>query len=94
MRKIKSRPRITAAAARRRAAQFVLKKMFAGARACDGVKARFCIYDATGKLAGRRFWVVYPNMVGNPAEIKASEVVIVCQRSGKILYVGSARDEG
>ncbi|MEI8290999.1 MAG: hypothetical protein WCH99_16155 [Verrucomicrobiota bacterium] len=86
--------KITAAAARRHAAQFVLKEMFAGARVCDGSKARLCIYDTTGKLAGKRFWVVYPNPTEIPAAIRSSAVIVVCQRTGKILYAGSAQDEG
>ncbi len=88
------RPKITAIKAWELAARHVLSQMFLRAPVKDGSEVRLGIYDPTGKLAGKAVWAVYPNPMGNPTEIKASEVILVCKRTGKILYAGSAHDEG
>ncbi len=88
------RPKITAIKAWQLAARHVLSQMFLRAPVKDGSQVRLGIYDPTGKLAGKPVWAVYPNPRENQNEIKASEVIIVCQRTGKILYAGSAHDEG
>ena len=76
------------------AARHVLSQMFLRAPVKDGSQVRLGIYDPTGKLAGKPVWAVYPNPRENQNEIKSSEVILVCQRTGKILYAGSAHDEG
>lgn len=86
--------KITAIKAWSLAARHVLSQMFLQARVRDGSRVRLGLYDPTGKLASKRVWVVYPNPRENQTEIKSSEVIIVCQRTGKILYAGSAHDEG
>ena len=85
---------ITAAEARQLAARHALKKMFTGARVCDGSKVRLRIYEFAGRLVGKPIWVFYPNPAEDAVDIKDSEIIIVCQRSGKILFAGSAQDEG
>ena len=40
----------------------------------------------------RDTWVVYKN--GFVTGLRASEVVVVCKRTGRVLYEGSAHDEG
>jgi len=84
---------ITRAEARQRAQQYVLNRMFKGAAVRDGAKARWCVYDPTGKLAGRKVWLVYKNP-DNPLELKAASIIAVCKRTGRVLYEGSAHDEG
>ena len=86
--------RLTPAEARRRAGQHVIKQMFTGARVSDGTGERMCIYDVTGELAGNPVWFVYPNPEGPSNVIRSSQVIAICQRTGKILYAGSAHDEG
>ncbi len=84
---------ITRAEARRRAERHVLNRMFKGAAVRDGAKARWCVYDPTGKLAGREVWLVYKNP-DNPLELKSASIIAVCKRTGRVLYEGSAHDEG
>ena len=86
--------KITTDEAWRLAARHVLSQMFLRAPVKDGSQVRLGLYDPTGKLARQPVWVVYPNPRGNHTDIKASEVIVVCQRTGKILYAGSAHDEG
>ena len=88
------RPKIDTIKAWQLAARHVLSQMFLRAPVKDGSQVRLSIYDPTGKLAGKPVWAVYPNPWENQNEIKASEVILVCQRTGKILYAGSAHDEG
>ena len=79
---------ITAASARRRAGQHVLKRMFQGATVRDGAAVG-------GRLYGVRredTWVVYLNT--RAGAVRSSEVLVVCKRTGRVLYEGSAHDEG
>jgi hypothetical protein len=73
---------ITHAEARRRAERHVINQMFKGATVRDGAEVRLGIY----------VWVVYKNAGENA--LKSSEVVLVCKRTGRVLYAGSACDEG
>lgn len=79
---------ITRAEARKRAARFVSKQQFDQAMVLDGAEARLNIYDWTSKDV----WVVYKNH--ELTALKSSDIVIVCKRTGRVLYEGSARDEG
>jgi hypothetical protein len=65
--------------------------LFKGARVRDGAKVRLGIYFR-GDWTTKDVWVVYKN----PEEIalKSSEVVLVSKRTGRVLYEGSACDEG
>ena len=88
-RRSKSRRRfITRAGALRRAGRHVLDRMFKGATVRDGEEARINTYNVRLKDT----WVVYKNcaMTG----LRASDVVVVCKRTGRVLYEGSAGDEG
>jgi hypothetical protein len=50
-----------------------------------------CIY-VRGDWSVKDTWVVYKN----PKEIalKSADVILVCKRTGRVLYEGSAGDEG
>ena len=88
-RRSKSRRRfITRAGALRRAGRHVLDRMFKGATVRDGAEARINAYNVRHKDT----WVVYKNcaMTG----LRASDVVVICKRTGRVLYEGSAGDEG
>ncbi|MCU0784819.1 MAG: hypothetical protein MUF81_12415 [Verrucomicrobia bacterium] len=82
---------ITRAEARRRAERHVLKRMFKGATVRAGEDVRLGIYFRGGWTA-KDVWVVYKN----PEEIslKSSDMVLVSKRTGRVLYEGSAHDEG
>ena len=82
---------ITRAEARRRAERHVLNRMFKGATVRAGEDVRLGIYFRGGWTA-KAVWVVYKN----PEEIalKSAEVVLVSKRTGRVLYEGSAGDEG
>jgi hypothetical protein len=82
---------ITRAEARRRAERHVLNRMFKCATVRDGAEAKLCIY-IRGDWSAKDAWVVYKN----PKEIalKSADVILVCKRTGRVLYEGSAGDEG
>jgi hypothetical protein len=82
---------ITPAEARQRAERHVIERMFKGALVQDGAKVRLGMYFRGGWTA-RDVWVVYMN----PEEValKSSKVVLVCKRTGQVLYEGPAQDEG
>lgn len=82
---------ITRAEARRRAERHVLKRMFKGATVQDGAAARLGIYFRGGWTA-KDVWVVYKNP--EQTALKSSDVVVVCKRTGRVLYAGAAGDEG
>ena len=78
---------ITRAEARRIAERHVLRRVFGRASVREGE-------EAPGRHLGRRedTWVVYkktPELM-----LCSSEIVVVCKRTGKVLYEGSANDEG
>ena len=79
---------ITAAQARQLAAKHVLNRMFAGAVVKNGATVRFGGYGAQQGDT----WVIYKNQDVN--ELRSSDVVVVCKRTGRILYEGIVGDEG
>jgi hypothetical protein len=82
---------ITRAEAQRRAKRHVLNRPFKGATVRDGAEAKLSIY-IRGDWSVKDAWVVYKK----PKEIalKSSDVILVCKRTGRVLYEGSAGDEG
>ena len=82
---------ITRAEARRRAERHVLNRLFNGATVRDGAKVRLGIYNR-GNWTGKDVWVVYEN--SEESAFKSSQVALVCKRTGRVLYEGSAHDEG
>jgi hypothetical protein len=79
---------ITRAEARRRAARHILNQMFKGALVRDGMEADHNAYNVRHKDT----WVVYKN---RPVTgLQSSDVVVVCKRTGRVLYDGLAGDEG
>lgn len=85
---------ITRAEARRRAERYVFNRMFGGATVRDGAEANVLYYNRSEGQASN-VWVVYkkpsPDDIG---VLKSSEVVVVCKHTGRVLYEGSAHDEG
>ncbi len=79
---------ITRAGALRRAGWHVLDRMFKGATVRDGEEVRINSYGVRRKDT----WVVYNNCA--VMELRASDVVVVCKRTGRVLYEGPAGDEG
>ena len=57
----------------------------------DGATVRLGTYFRD-KWAAKDVWVVYKNSEG--FGLKSSDVVLVSKRSGRVLYEGSACDEG
>ena len=87
-----AKPKITMAAALRRARRHVLTRMFNGAKVADGAMVRLGIYiRANWKPAD--VWVVYKNPE-NPMELKSADIIAVSKRTGRVLYEGTAGDEG
>lgn len=86
-----NRKHITPAEARRRAARHVLNRMFKGAQVADGSTVHLGIYSGNWKAA--EVWIVYKNPE-NPMAMKSSDIVVVSKRTGRVLYEGSAGDEG
>jgi hypothetical protein len=79
---------ITAAEAKRRAARYLAIKMFKGLTVLDGEDVRYNIYSVRGKET----WLI--QQPSSFPESQPTQVVVVCKRSGRILYAGSASDEG
>ena len=87
-----SRINITKAVALRRASRHVLRRMFKGAKVADGDKVRLGIYPS-GNWKPADVWIVYKNPDDSMA-LKSSDIVVVSKRTGRVLYEGSAGDEG
>jgi len=96
-RRAKSQKRfITRTEARCRAERYVFNRWFKGAMVQDGATAVLNIYYCDD-WRGKDVWVVYVNPeqpVGGMLTLQSSDVVLVCKRTGRVLYVGSAGDEG
>ena len=84
---------ITATEARRRAERYVLQRMFKGAKVQDGATVKLKIYNK-GNWAGQDAWVVHPNQPAPTQELRSSQIIAICKRTGRVLYAGSAQDEG
>ena len=68
--------------------------MFHSAKVLDGADARLRIYLRPGWTL-EDVWVVYKNSENQEGLwLKSSDVVLVCKRTGRVLYDGSAGDEG
>jgi hypothetical protein len=87
-----NRKHITPAEARRRAVRHVLNRMFKGAKVADGAEVRLGIYPG-GNWKSAEVWIVYKNPDDSMA-LKSSDIVVVSKRTGRVLYEGSAGDEG
>lgn len=81
-------PFITRAEARQRAERYVLNRMFKGATVRDGAETGGNIYGVRREDT----WVVYKNP--RVSALRSADVVVVCKRTGRVLYEGSAHDEG
>ena len=82
---------ITALQARRLAAKHVMARMFGEATVRDGEKTESGIYN----LKTNQVWLVFPDRYREePVRLRSSDVVVVCKRTGRVLYEGLANDEG
>ena len=79
---------ITAAEAKRRAARYLANKMFKALTVLDGEHVRCNIYNVSVKGT----WLIQQS--SSFPEPRPTQIVVVCKRSGRILYDGSASDEG
>jgi hypothetical protein len=79
---------ITAAEARQLATRYVLNRMFRGAPVQDDAKVPWYVHN----VRREDVWLVYKNQP--ELLLQSSDVVVVCKRTGRILYEGSANDEG
>jgi hypothetical protein len=66
--------------------------MFNGAAVLDGADVRLGVYLPKG-WTPEDLWVVYKNST-NALELKSSDIVAICKRTGQVVYEGSACDEG
>ena len=80
---------ITPEQARRLAARHMMPPMFDGVPVRDDVKARLLLYGVPRKDV----WVVFPK-IERGQRLGPSTVVVVCKRTGRVLYVGEAEKEG
>jgi hypothetical protein len=78
---------ITRSEARQRAERHVINRLFKGALVRDGAEAGLSAYNVRREDT----WVVYKKA---PPVIQSSSVVVICKRTGRVLYEGSACDEG
>ena|GEM_PF-658019 len=85
--------RITRAGARRLAAQHAVEATFRGSTVKDGAEAGLSDFKLPASLTGKDVWVVNQNY-GDTMTLKSSEIVVVCKRTGRVVYAGSACDEG
>jgi hypothetical protein len=82
---------ITVLQARRLAAKHVMARMFGKAPVRDGEKTESGIYF----VKTNQVWLVFPDSYRDePVRLRSSDVVVVCKRTGRILYDGLAGDEG
>lgn len=59
----------------------------------DGATAKLCIYiPGKSNWSAKDVWVVYKNP--EQLALKSSEVVLVSKRTGRVVYEGTAGDEG
>jgi len=79
------------------AGRYLVKELLRGAVVRDGAKAK---WSPGFQTASRRFdpsavWLLFlPEPPGENVALRSSTVVAVCKRTGRILYHGSANDEG
>ena len=62
------------------------------AKVADGAGVRLNIYNRA-HWKPDQVWVVYKNP-DDPMSLKSSDVIVVSKRTGRVLYEGSAGDEG
>jgi hypothetical protein len=87
--KIKKRS-ISPAEARRLAARFVIGNLFRGVRVCDGAAAKWNIDGVRRKDV----WLVYRHEKRDDNWIPAQNLMVVCKRTGRVLYDHLAFSEG
>jgi hypothetical protein len=88
---------ITSAEALANAQKHVLEKIFGGRTVVDGAQIVFHAYiSGQAEWKVQDTWAVYTNRWPEEQEltIRASDVILICKRTGKVLYEGSAGDEG
>jgi hypothetical protein len=68
-----------------------MARLFTGAQVLDGAHVRRGGYGK-GNWTAKDVWVVYKNP--ERPGFQSSEIVVVCKRTGRVLYEGSVGDEG
>ena len=69
----------------------MMPTMFDGVPVRDGMKVRPGLYNY--HVPRKDVWVVFPK-IQHESVLGSSTVVVVCKRTGRVLYAGSANDEG
>ncbi len=87
---------ITAAEALAHAQKHVLEKIFGGRAVSDGASIEFRAYSSGKDWRVEDTWAVYTGRWPEERMItfRASDVILICKRTSKVLYEGSACDEG
>lgn len=92
---MKTKPKmVSPSEARRRAGDFLIRSLLRGAKVKDGATARWSPSYGYKPLNPSKVWLVFLQQRGNEISLRSSEVVAVCKRTGRVLYHGSANDEG
>jgi len=79
---------VTKREARLLAARHVVNRLFKGAAVVDGATSSLNIYG----VRRADTWVVAKRL--ESLVLRASEVVVICKRTGRVLHDGLASDEG
>lgn len=90
---MKKRP-ITRKEARERAYRYLLRKMFTGAVVKDGAKAEWRPSYPQGGIQKEDVWLIYLREFPAKPIFRSSHVIVVSKKSGRVVYDGSANDEG
>ena len=69
----------------------MMPAMFDDVPVRDGMKVRPGLHNYY--VPRKDVWVVFPKIEREPG-FRSSTVVVVCKRTGRVLYAGSANDEG
>lgn len=85
---------ITRTVARRRAGVYLLRSLLKGAIIMDGAKVRCRPSYGAPPLDPANVWLLFLRTNDAQLELRSSELVAVCKRTGRIRYHGSANDEG
>lgn len=81
---------VSANQARRLAARHIIARMFDNASVRDGGEMDVGVYN----MRRKDVWLVFPESENKAMSLRASFVVVVCKRTGRVLYDGPTNDEG
>ena len=78
----------------RQAGKFLIRSLLHGAKVKDGAATRWSPSYGSKSFNPSKVWVVFLQQRGDEISLRSSEVIAVCKRTGRVLYHGSANDEG